>query len=89
MIQPYEPSPTSETVIIDGSPVHLSLTGDILIMPCPKGDQMFELHGYFGPIPLKKDGTEALRAKGQFYKQYERWRSSGQLVDGNRCVVQL
>ena len=90
MIKQYEPSPTGGAIMLNNKIVgHVTVTGDILIMPCPKGDQLFELHSYFGPIPLKMDGTEALRAKGQFYKLYERWRSGGQWVDGNRCVLQL
>ena len=88
MIKQYEPSAQCQVVTIGDRPIHLSLTGDVLIMPTPTGDQAFELHSYFGPIPLKRDGTEARRAKGEFYQQYERWKSGGQWVDGNRCVMQ-
>lgn len=48
----------------------------------------FEMHRYFGPIPLNKKTQDPLeRIPSAFWKAYEQWKAGGKLVDGARCVI--
>lgn len=86
----FEP-PAQSAYIVDSSRRvvgHVSLCGAFLKMPTATGVQLFELHSYFGPIPLRKDETEALRVRKGFYENYDKWVVGGRLVDGDMCVIE-
>ena len=67
----------------------ITLSGEILLMPCDKKIQRFEMHRYFGAIPLNKDDCESLRVPQDFYEKYEQWVAGGRLVEGNLCVTKV
>ena len=85
----FEP-PAQDAYIVDADRKvvgHISLCGAFLKMPTATGVQLFEMHSYFGPVPLRKDGTEAIRVRKSFYENYEKWIAGGKLVDGDLCII--
>ena len=77
----------SSCCVIAGAIV--TMCGPFLLMPVEKDRSvLFEMHHYFGPIPLSKRTEEELRRipKG-FWPAYEKWDSGGRLVDGDLCVT--
>lgn len=69
---------------------HISLGGAILEMPLPNGKtQLFEMHNYFGPIPVSRVTHDPLQRNPSkaFWLAFARWTVGGELVDGNRCVL--
>ena len=49
---------------------------------------LFEMHRYFGPIPLNRKTEQPLeRVPRGLDDAVERWKLGGKLVDGDVCVV--
>ena len=68
---------------------HMSLSGPTLRMPVGNRLVPFELHRYFGPVPLRKDGCLTQRVARGFWDAFEAWKASGKLVtDDDVCVIQ-
>ena len=64
-----------------------SIGGPDLLMPVGDKLMKFEMHNYFGPMPLNRKGEEMRRVPLAFYKSLDRWVAGGKLVDGITCVV--
>ncbi len=69
---------------------HVDIGGDFLLLPLANGKEvLFEMHKWFGPIPVSKlTGEELRRIPGGFWDAFERWWNCGKLVVGDRCVFE-
>lgn len=67
---------------------YIDYGGDELLMPVLGKLMLFEMHHYFGPIPLsKKTGSSLTNIPRGFWDAWERWDLGGKLVNENVCVV--
>ena len=67
----------------------ISVGGTILRIMCGRREVAFEMHNYFGPIPVHKRTHDVLtREPAGFWDAVDAWVSGGMLVDGDRCVVE-
>lgn len=87
---PFEP-PSQSAWIVDAKnrvTGHVALAGPILKMPV--GDKVidFEMHRYFGPMPLRKDGEVRERIPRGFWVAFEAWDKNGRLMIGDVCCVE-
>jgi predicted Zn-ribbon and HTH transcriptional regulator len=83
-MKPFEQPPS--TYKIPGGSV--TVGGPHLIMPIGNGKTVtFEMHSYWGVCPKTKNGDDMLRIPKAFYDAYDRWRQSGQMIEGDLCVV--
>jgi hypothetical protein len=76
--------------IIKGKKIvgHVDFGGDELLMPVGGKTVLFEMHHYFGPVPLnKKTGSGLENIPKGFWDAWERWDLGGKLVNENVCVV--
>jgi hypothetical protein len=65
------------------------LSGPYLTIDVDGREVLFEMHSYFGPMPLNKRTEEPLeRIPRGFWEAFDRWVSGGKLVDGNQCIAQ-
>lgn len=66
----------------------VTVGGPTLRMPVGNGRVIaFEMHRYFGPMPMTKTGEEMIRPPMLFYSAYELWDNGGRMVDGDLCIV--
>lgn len=66
---------------------HVSLAGPILKMPVGNKVIPFEMHRYFGPMPLRKDGEARVRTPQRFWDACEAWIRCGKTMIGDVCCV--
>ena len=87
---PFVNTPHCARVVKDNRVVaHLSLGGRTIVMPIGKSKTvLFEMHNYFGPIPLNKRTDEPMdRIPKAFWDAFERWDLGGKMMDGDTCVT--
>ena len=68
---------------------HLNVGGAVLRFTANGKAFAFEMHNYFGPIPVTPK-TEVVLDRDwpeSAWAAYERWERGGKLVDGNQCVI--
>lgn len=67
----------------------MSVGGPILKITLDSGRVVhFEIHNYFGPMPLnQRTGCELSRCPAGFWDAILRWQEGGRLVDGDVCLV--
>lgn len=89
MPEPFVAPSQSVFFEMHGYRCHMAIGGPDLIMPLANGKtQLFELHNYFGPIPLnKRTGESISRIPKAFWDAWELWDRSGKLIQGNVCVL--
>lgn len=87
---PFEPPSQSAWIVDSTNRVtgHVSLAGPILKMPIGSKLIDFEMHRYFGPIPLRKDGEVRERIPRGFWDAFEAWDKVGRLMSGDICCVE-
>lgn len=87
---PYEAPSQSVFLTIGGCPAHLSMGGPILLIPVGSSGKTvaFEMHSYFGPIPVSKRTYDPLsNVPSGFWKAFELWEMGGKMVMENICVI--
>lgn len=87
---PFEPPSQSAWIVDSTNRVtgHISLAGPILKMPVGGKLINFEMHRYFGPIPLRNDGEVRGRIPRGFWDAFEAWTRIGKPLLGNVCCVE-
>jgi len=73
----------------DGGRGHVSMAGAFLLIKVGRRIRAFEMHRFFGPIPvnLRTKAPLATDPGFPFWDAYERWDKGGRLIDGQMCVV--
>lgn len=65
----------------------ITVGGPELLMPVGLRTVLFEMHQYFGPVPMSKTTGSALaNIPRGFWDAFERWEAGGKLVVESLCV---
>ncbi len=68
--------------------IHISFGGPIYFMPVKGKMRPFEMHSYFGPIPVHAKTHDPIeKVPASFWSSYELWDQGGRQMDGDKCVL--
>ena len=77
----------SETLGMSGI-IHINYGGPVYYIYVRGKLRPFEMHSYFGPIPLHLKTLDPLeREPPGFWKSIEWWEMGGKRMEGNQCLI--